>query len=149
MFQVEILKEGNEKVLAEINALTAKLSLSVIPPKPMSKGDLMAMLSQKDFYCLVVKNQKEIVGLVVMYFTIIPTGLIAEAEDLIVDEAYRKWGVGPMLIQKAVEIAEASGAKHISLRTNPKRAEANKMYQSIGFKQIETNFYRINLPRGK
>lgn len=147
MFQVEILKEANKKVLKEINILIAQLSLTGIPPKPLDFSELKRMLDQKDFYTLVVRDRDQVVAFVILYLTQLPTGLIAEAEDLIVDEKYRQWGVGPALINKAAEMAEKSGAKHLSLRTNQKRIEANKMYQEIGFFKMETNFYRINLPR--
>lgn len=149
MFQAEILKKAEQKSLSEINILIAQLGLGPVPPKPLEMRGLERMLSQENLRCLVVKDKEKIVGLMVLYFTQIPTGVIAEAEDLIVDEAYRKWGAGPVIVNKAIELAEAEGAKHLSLRTNPKRLEANKMYDELGFKKMETNFYRVNLPRGK
>lgn len=147
MFEVEILKEASKKAAEDIGALTGQISLTKISPKPISEQELADLVGQNHLNCLVVRDKDRIIGIVVLYFTRIPSGLIAEAEDLIVDEEYRKWGVGPLLIQKAVEIAETKGAKHISLRTNPARVEANKMYDALGFQKKETNFYRINLPR--
>lgn len=147
MFDVEILKESSEKTVGEVNTLTGQLGLAGMPPKPMSVKELEEMLAQKNLYCLVVRDRDRIIGLTVLYLTRIPTGVIAESEDLVVDEGYRKWGVGPLLIEKSVELAEKAGAKHISLRTSPKRVEANKMYDALGFQKKETNFYRINLPR--
>lgn len=145
MFKVEVLKKADKKTLAEINHLTAQLGLSAIPPKPMTLAELKQMLAQKDFYQLVVRAKGAIVAGLNVYMTRIPTGLIAEAEDLVVDEPYRMWGLGRILMEKAIELSRKHRAKHISHRTNPKRADANKLYQAMGFKQMETNFYRINL----
>ncbi len=147
MFDIERLKDADATTAKQINSLTSQLGLTGVAPKPISQEDLAEMLGQSNLHCLVVRDRDRIVGLMVLYLTRIPTGLIAEAEDLVVDEDYRKWGVGPMLVQKAIEISETSGAKHISLRTNPKRVEANKMYQALGFHTKESVFYRINLPR--
>ena len=149
MFKVEILKTANREVLSQINSLTAKLSLSTIPPKPLDLEILKKLLSQKSFYILVVRDKNIIVGLLNLYFTQITTGFIGELEDLIVAEPYRKWGLAIALIKEAVDIAEKMGAKHISARVNPKRIEANKVYPAMGFLKMETNFYRINLPRKK
>jgi len=147
MFKIEILKKADSKIVKNVNALTAQLSLSLNPPKPISLMYLEKIIHQKNSHFLVVRDRDRIVGLVQVYLTYIPTGIIAEVEDLVVDESYRKWGLGPLLVQKSIDIAEKAGAKHINLRTNPKRLEANKMYQALGFSKMETNFYRINLPR--
>lgn len=147
MFKVAILKKANAKICSEINRLTRQLGLTRIPPEPLSLIGLKEIILQKNFYFLIIRAGDRIVSLLTVYLTRIPTGLIAEAEDLIVDEEYRKWGLGPLLMQKAIEIAEKAGAKHISLRTNPQRTEANKMYKTLGFFRMETNFYRMNLPR--
>ncbi len=145
MFEVEILKEANEKTLAAMNHLTAQLSLSATPPKPMTLEELREMLDQKNFYQLVIKNKDVVIAGLNVYITRIPTGLIAEAEDLVVDEPYRMWGLGRILMDRAIEIAKEHKSKHISHRTSPKRADANKLYLAMGFKHLETNFYRINL----
>lgn len=147
MFEVSILKNSSFKELADINALTNKLSLGLVPPAPLTMKALERMLRQENFYLFTIQTDGKIIALIVLYLTQIPTGLIAELEDLIVDENYRKWGLGPLLIKKAIEIAEKAGAKHISSRTHPKRLDANKLYKAMGFQKMETNFYRINLPR--
>ncbi len=144
-FKAEILKKADKKSLAEINHLIAQLSLSATPPRPMTFTELKQMLAQKDFYQLVIQSKGVIVAGLNVYMTRIPTGLIAEAEDLVVDGPYRMWGLGRVLMEKAIELAKKHRAKHISHRTNPKRVDANKLYQAMGFKQMETNFYRINL----
>lgn len=145
MIKVEILKTVNKEALRQLNNLTSQLSLSAVPPKPMSPAYLKQMTAQKDFYMLVVRNKGVIIAALVVYVTKLPTGNIAEADDLVVDAPYRSLGLGRVLMEKAIEIAKKHKAKHISHRTNPKRLDANKLYRAMGFKQLETNFYRINL----
>ena len=41
-----------------------------------------------------------------------------------------------------MNFAKNSGAIKIELTTRPSRTEANELYQSLGFKKIETNVYR-------
>ena len=94
---------------------------------------------------LELRIEKKAIGILNLYFIRLPSGLMAVIEDLVIDEPYRRWGVGPLLVKKAIEMAKARKARHISLRTNPKRVEANKLYLAMGFHRMETNFYRINL----
>lgn len=149
MFKITQLRQAAPPALKEINSLVSKLSLSQVSPKKLTQGFFKKLLDQKDFFLFAatvphgVNNR--IVGTLSVYFVRIPTGLIAVAEDLIVEEAYRRWGVGRLLMEKGIEIARSRRARHISLRTNPKRVEANRLYRSLGFKQMDTNFYRINL----
>lgn len=136
-------------MLLDVNRLLAQLSLSKVPPKPLTLPMFKAMLSQPDLHLLAAivgdgRNEK-IIGILSIYFVRIPSGLIAWAEDLLVDQPYRKWGIGRLLMEKGIELARELRARHISLRTNPKRVEANKLYQAVGFQRMETNFYRINL----
>ncbi len=145
--QVEQLKEYSAEALRDVNILIGQLGLTAVPPKPLSETDFIKLLNQDSGRLLVVKNGPQIVGMGFLYFTQLPTGLIAELEDLVADRDYRLTGIGPAILKTAIETAEKFGAKHISLRTNPKRVEANKMYQAMGFSRAETNFYRINLPR--
>ncbi|MBI4119975.1 MAG: GNAT family N-acetyltransferase [Parcubacteria group bacterium] len=149
MFKITQLKQAAPQALKEINNLISKLSLSRIPPKKLTRDLFKKMLDQKDFFLFAATApsgvDNRIVGTLSIYFVRIPTGLIAVAEDLIVEEIYRRWGVGRLLMEKGITLARSRRARHISLRTNPKRAEANRLYRSLGFKQMAANFYRINL----
>lgn len=132
-----------------VNYLMGQMSLSATRPKPLTSAMMKAMLSQKNVYFLAAvadsTGNEKIIGLLTIYFIRIPSGLTCVAEDLIIDEPYRKWGVGRILMERGIELAKEKRARHISLRTNPKRVEANKLYQALGFQKMETNFYRINL----
>lgn len=149
MFKIKRLKKYSTKVLREINYLTAQMSLTKTPPQPLTSKIFKELLAQKNVYFFVAlarpKGTEKIIGILSIYFVRIPTGLICWAEDLLVDKLYHKWGVGRLLMEEGVELAHQKRARHINLRTNPKRIEANKLYQQMGFKRMKTNFYRINL----
>jgi len=151
--KIKILKHATTANLKDINRLLSQLSLGKTPPRPLIYGQFTSLLKQKNMFFLVVMSgagaKGRIIGFVVMYLIRIPSGLLAVAEDLIIDEPYRKWGIGRLLMEYAVVLAEKKYARHISLRTNPQRIEANKLYEQMGFHLMPTNFFRINLPRKK
>ena len=57
----------------------------------------------------------------------------AEIHDMVVDEEYRRKGIGKMLIERVKEWSKEKGFTVLRLRTNTKRQDANSFYPSIGF----------------
>lgn len=148
---ITILKKSTPHVLRQVNELLAQLSLGKTPPAPLTRARFNALLGQKNLFFLIARSSDKIntslIGFVVVYVIRIPSGFLAIAEDLIVDEPYRKWGIGRSLMEYAIAFAKKKGATHLSLRTNPKRAQANKLYQQMGFHLMPTNFFRINFSK--
>lgn len=149
--KIKILKRITPKVLQKVNHLLSQLSLTAAAPTPLTYGQFKSLLGQPQVFFLTAMSSTDakatIIGFLMVYLVRIPSGLLAVAEDLIIDEPYRKWGVGRLLMEYSIDLAEKKGARHISLRTNPQRIEANKLYEQMGFHLVTTNFFRINLPR--
>lgn len=150
---VTILKKATADNLKEVNHLLSGLSLTGTPPRPLTIALLHRLIGQKNTFLLIAKSpektNKKIIGFVTIYIVRIPSGVIATVEDLLVDESYRRQGVGRLLMEYAISLAEKKSARHISLRTSPQRIAANKFYERMGFHLMATNFFRINLPRKK
>lgn len=143
---IQILKKPTPKALKDVSSLMRQISLTSVPPKPLSISSFREILNQSAVnFITASKSDGEIVAILILYFIRIPSGLTAILEDLVVDEKYHKWGVGRLVVEKAIEIAQKNKARHLSLRTNPIREEANKLYQAMGFNIMKTNFYRLNL----
>jgi GNAT superfamily N-acetyltransferase len=60
-----------------------------------------------------------------------------EIRGLVVDDKYRKLGVGKMLIEKAKQWAKEKGNNKLRLRCNIIRTEAHLFYHHLGFKEIK------------
>ena len=149
MIKIVRLKNFNAKILAEVNRLLAQMSLTSVQPRALTPKVFKGLLSQDNVYLLVAKGggigDQKLAGMLTLYFVRVPSGLYAVLEDLVVDGPYRKWGVGRLLVEEAIKLARSKKARHISLRTNPIRLEANALYEAMGFKLMKTNFYRVNL----
>ncbi len=83
-----------------------------------------------------------ILGAMTLVLFRIPTGMRAWIEDVVVDDAARGMGVGRLVNERALEIAEEAGAKTVDLTSRPSREAANRLYQRMGFVARETNVYR-------
>ena len=151
MIKVVCVKIFGIKILKEVNHLLGQIGLTAVSPRPLTSLVFKELLSQENVYFLMAQGNsnkgQRFVGMLVLYFVRVPSGLYAVLEDLVVDSGYRKWGVGRLLVEKAVELAKKKRARHLSLRTSSQRLEANKLYQQMGFFRMKTNFYRVNLFR--
>ena len=90
-------------------------------------------------------GQGRIVGMLTLVVFRIPTGVRAWIEDVVVDSAVGRRGVGEALTRAALDLAGTCGALTVDLTSRPSREAANRLYQKVGFEPRETNVYRYRL----
>jgi ribosomal protein S18 acetylase RimI-like enzyme len=90
-----------------------------------------------------------VVGMLTLAVFMLPTGVRAWIEDVVVDDVSRGAGVASALVAEALERADQRGARTVELTSRPDRAAANRLYVRLGFVRRETNVYRrtLRLPR--
>ena len=94
---------------------------------------------------LIAKNAGVVVGMLTLMIFRIPTGLRGLIEDVVVCESVRRKGIDALLIQSAINIAEAEGARTLDLTSRPERHAANQLYEKLGFSKRDSNVYRMCL----
>ncbi|MEM1332690.1 MAG: GNAT family N-acetyltransferase [Actinomycetota bacterium] len=139
---IEIADHVDDELVAAFERLIPQLSSSSPPP---SADALRQLVDGPDTDVFLARVGGEIVGSLTLAFYLIPTGLKAWIEDVVVDDAARGHGVGRLLNEAALERARARGAKNVALTSRPSREAANRLYQRIGFAVRETNLYRYEL----
>lgn len=108
--------------------------------------DIKLILKDKHCNCLVIEDQKKIVGFGAIILSIVPCrGYIGKIEDMVIDKKYRGQGLGKRLIKELLKIAKNKKVSSINLTSNPDRMEARKLYESMGFKLINTGVFRLVL----
>jgi len=90
-----------------------------------------------------------VVGMLTLAVFMLPTGVRAWIEDVVVDDEARGSGVASALVAAALERAQQEGARTVDLTSRPDREAANRLYVHLGFERRETNVYRrtLRLPR--
>ncbi len=124
--------------------LVPQLSSSNPPP---SDEELRHIIDSPASILLIARDDDtgRILGSLTLVVFLIPTGIRAWIEDVVVDEAARGRGVGEALNRHALDRARAEGAKTIDLTSRPTREAANRLYLRLGFVPRETNIYRFTL----
>ena len=139
---IEEARVVNEELVDAFALLIPQLSSSSPPP---GAEELQQLVDSPDSILLIARDPQQdnrIVGTMCLAFYLIPTGMKAWIEDVVVDGDARGRGVGDKLNRYALELAQARGAKGVDLTSRPSREAANRLYQRIGFDLRETNVYR-------
>lgn len=95
---------------------------------------------------LLAKNKEgKIVGMASLYRMPLFGRVVGRIEEVVVDQAARGQGIGKELMRLLIEEAPRMGITRVFLTSNPARVEANRLYQSLGFEQYDTNTYKLNV----
>jgi ribosomal protein S18 acetylase RimI-like enzyme len=136
---VEVVQEATDEVAAALNHLVPQLSTSAVLPDRAAVGRIV---DSQATTLLAARIDGRIVGVLALVMFPIPTGFRAWIEDVIVDEAARGRGIGETLTRRALDLAEAAGARTVDLTTRPHREAAGRLYERVGFAVRTTRNYR-------
>ena len=142
MADISRLELIETSTLDEVNVLLKQLSERV----PTCSLELLkSVIGSESSELWVVKEEGKIVGMGQLVIILKLEGVIAQVEDVVVDETRRGKGLGKMISEKLIERAKARGVHMLQLESNPTRTAANTLYQKLGFIVHETNVYRLKL----
>ena len=149
MISVEAAASVDDDLCAAVAALVPQLSSTSLPP---TRALLERMVADPATTLLLATNgggDTEVVGMLTLAIFMLPTGVRAWIEDVVVDDGSRGAGVASALVTAALERAQEQGARTVDLTSRPDREAANRLYLRLGFARRETNVYRrtLRLPR--
>jgi ribosomal protein S18 acetylase RimI-like enzyme len=112
-----------------------------------ARAFLKERLINKDSVVFIAYDESTPVGFVQLYPTFSSVSMKRSwiLNDLYVNASARKKGFGEKLIKKAIEFAEETGAKGVSLETGHDNVTAQGLYEKIGFKKESNYFYYFSL----
>lgn len=108
---------------------------------------LSEILSNEEHCVFVILDNEKIIGWIHGFYTSrIESGSFVEIGGLIVDAAYRRKGVGRMLLKKVIEWANLRKCYKVRVRCNSLRQEAHRFYADLNFLEIkEQKVYELGL----
>ena len=136
---IDELREVTDDVVDAFARLLPQLSTSA---KPLDAAAIKDVVSSSAVTVLLAKSEDKIIGALSLVLFRIPTGVRGWIEDVVVDAAAGRQGVGTALVGAAVNRARAAGARTVDLTTRPSRVAAGNLYERAGFTQRDTRVYR-------
>jgi ribosomal protein S18 acetylase RimI-like enzyme len=140
--KIEAVRRPSDELLRAFARLLPQLSSSA---EPLDHDMLLAVLASPDTTLLVARLTGAIVGTLTLSVSPLPSGIRAHIDDVVVDTAARGHGVGSALLDEALLLARAAGARSVDLTSRPSREAANQLYLRAGFRLRESNVYRFAL----
>lgn len=139
------ISEPTEELYAALQGLIPQLGTHKIPP---TREEISRLLNTEGAILLAARHpdeKGEIVAILSLTIYHVPTGTRSIVEDIVVDQKFRRRGIGEALVERAIELARDAGANGVSLTSNPQREAANQLYLSMGFQLRRTNpyFYKL------
>ncbi|MDH4330460.1 MAG: GNAT family N-acetyltransferase [Candidatus Moranbacteria bacterium] len=93
-------------------------------------------------FCRVMEKDGEVIGTASLIVYRIPVkGLIGRVEDVVIDESARGGGLGRMIMDDLLNLAQEKGLAYLNLTSNPKRIPARRLYESLGFEIYDTGVF--------
>lgn len=139
---IERIVKFDDALIYPINALLGQLSSRKLT---LSDEWLHQIIDDGASRLFLLYHNESIVGMLTLGIYTAPTGRKAWIEDVVVDMKYRGRGFGRMLVQHAIDYARELSPIILMLTSNPARKEANALYRAEGFKQRNTNVYKMEL----
>lgn len=137
--QVEVLTKATDEAVEALARLLPQLSSSAIG---LDQAALARMIDHDASTVLIARSDGIIAGTLTLVMFPIPTGLRAWIEDVVVDQAAGRQGIGSALTLEAIRIAREAGARTVDLSSRPSRVAAGKLYEKLGFQIRDTRMYR-------
>lgn len=140
--EVEVLSKVTDEVVEAFARLLPQLSKSAVP---LDEAALARIVAAPASTLLIARSGGVIAGTLTLVMFPIPTGLRAWIEDVVVDEAVGRQGIGSALTLEAIRIAREAGARTVDLSSRPTRVAAGRLYEKLGFQARDTRMYRFPL----
>lgn len=112
-------------------------------PMVLTEAAFKKLLADANSYLFFLLKDNEIAGMLTVGIYHSPTGSKAWIEDVVIDNSFRGQGLSKPFLNYAIEFVKQQDIPLLMLTSNPKRIAANRLYQSLGFEQKETNVYRM------
>ena len=106
---------------------------------------LKAAAEAPETHLFAAVEEGRIIGTASLCITHHPLGLKGGIEDVVVSPEARGRHIGRKLMEHIIEYARTLAPVELHLTSRPAREKANLLYQALGFRQYETNVYKLSL----
>ena len=108
--------------------------------------NIRAILAHKVHDAFVAANESRVIGWIGVSLAFqIESPSYCEIRGLVVDDLFRKQGVGKLLVDKAKSWSRDKGNDRLRLRCNMKRTETHLFYRHLGFEEVkEQKVFELN-----
>ena len=138
---VEELRSYTSQDVADLDMLMHELSATSFCDEEI----LDKVMKDGNSHAYVIRENGHIVGAGTLCVMNTLEFTIAGIESVVVSSKCRGKGYGKVLMSHIITEARRLGVRSLHLTSNPKRVEANGLYQAMGFVRYKTNCYHFDM----
>ncbi|MCB0656682.1 MAG: GNAT family N-acetyltransferase [Saprospiraceae bacterium] len=146
--RIDVRTIENTTDLGAVSDLVSQLGYSGSPDKIRDR--LVQLLDHPDHRVFIAYDGALTVGWIHVFMSLrVESDPMAEIGGLIVDERYRRQGIGHELVKTAIHWARDRNIHRIRVRCNSLRTDSHRFYEQLGFQQIKhQHVYHIDASPG-
>lgn len=110
---------------------------------PWTPATFLGLLHRDDAHLLVAETDEALVG----YAAVWIVGDQAELGDLAVEAAWRRRGIGSVLVDAVLDMVERRGVRELFLEVRATNEGAQRLYTRYGFSEVGRRKDYYTLPR--
>ncbi len=131
------IRKGTNSDFEQVTSLLLQLWPSKKQDPLRLKGAYERGLASSNQRYFVAVDNGLIVGFVSLSFknSLWQEGLLANIDEMVVDDEARGQGIGKALVEYAIDLARKSGCTRIELDSAFYRTESHAFYEHLGFEQ--------------
>jgi GNAT superfamily N-acetyltransferase len=143
-----LLREAITADAEDIARLSNQLGYPI--PADATLLNLKTISENKNELVSVAVHEEKIVGWIHVFQTLrLESGPFCEIGGLVVDDQYRRMGIGKMLVEHIKPWCINKGTPALRVRSNVKRKEAHEFYFQLGFgENKQQKVFEIDLSSG-
>lgn len=140
-----VIRNTNVTDAEAVNRLSEQLGYALSVEE--TTANIQRMLTDNGHTCFVATLEQDVAGWIHCYLSFqIETKPFAVIGGLVVDELYRNRGLGKLLVERVKEWCYEKEVYRLRLRSNVKRTDAHRFYESLGFTVLkEQKAFELNL----
>jgi ribosomal protein S18 acetylase RimI-like enzyme len=143
MIRYEKLTRVTRRDVEQINALIRQLSENLTP---LERRDIVNVIREEKTAVIVARSENgTVIGIATIFIQELLSGRTAFVEDVVVDEAHRRQGIGEALMEQLHAFAKAAGAKVVKLTSGRHRTAAHALYRKLGYTEKDSTPFQLLL----
>jgi len=130
-------------ILVSLHTKLLMMEGDFIYDKVAINNGMKMLLANVNSFILVLETKGEIIGMCTLQFVVstVEGGMVAVVEDVIIDEKYRRRGLGKKFFRYIEDFCKLKNIRRIQLLTQYENKNSIMFYKSLGLNALERIFF--------
>ena len=130
-------------ILVSLHTKLLMMEGDFIYDKVAISNGMKMLLANVNSFILVLETKGEIIGMCTLQFVVstVEGGMVAVVEDVIIDEKYRRRGLGKKFFRYIEDFCKLKNIRRIQLLTQYENKNSIMFYKSLGLNALERIFF--------